>query len=91
MPIIGSQLQLLSLPADPINPPVAGDIYYNTTLGAVRLFSTLWATVGGSSGTPTTMSADFTVAANTQVLFRQPIVLGSHSIVAGSGATLIGV
>lgn len=44
-----------------------------------------------SSSIPTTMQADFLISDNQQILFRQRITLGSHSIIIGLDASLIGV
>ena len=40
---------------------------------------------------PTTMQLDFTIPNNQQILFKQRITLGSHSIIIGLDASLIGV
>lgn len=46
---------------------------------------------GSGATTPTGMQANLTVAAHTQMLFRQHIIIGSFSIVLGTDASLIGV
>ena len=45
----------------------------------------------GAPTTPTTMQGNLTLAPYTQMLFRQPITVGSHSIILGAGASLISV
>jgi hypothetical protein len=47
--------------------------------------------VEGMQATPTTMTMNFTIPANSQVLFRQPIIMGSFQIIAGADSALIGV
>jgi hypothetical protein len=46
---------------------------------------------GGGTTTPTLMTANLTIAQNTQMLFRYPITVGSFQIIAGSDAVLVGV
>lgn len=47
---------------------------------------------GAGTTIPTTMQGDLTVAANTQMIFRQPIQCGAGQVIyIGANAALIGV
>lgn len=45
----------------------------------------------GGATTPTIMQSNLSIADYTQMLFRQHIVIGSRSIIMGTGSSLIGV
>lgn len=83
------------LVADPTSGNV-GDVYFNTTTNRLRECTSTtptWSDVGGGggNGVPITMASNFTLPANTQILFRIPITIGSFSIIGGAGSVLVGV
>lgn len=46
---------------------------------------------GGGATTPVVMSADLTIATQTQMLFRIPITVGSFRVIGTAGSYLVGV
>jgi hypothetical protein len=46
---------------------------------------------GGSAAVPVVMTANLTLPADTQTLFRVPITIGPFRIIGGSGSILVGV
>jgi hypothetical protein len=82
------------LAADPTSGNV-GDVYFNTTTNRLRECtsnSPTWSDVGGGSGVmPIIMTQNLTLSSPGQYLFRIPINLGSYTIIAGSGAVLVGI
>lgn len=66
-------------------------VFLTTDLSVYKYDGSLWSVVGGGSSIPVVMSSDFVMSAQSQYLFRVPIVIGSHKIVGASGSVLVGV
>jgi hypothetical protein len=49
------------------------------------------AALGVVAATPVVMSKNFTIPAQSQVLFKVPITMGSYQIIGGAGSILAGV
>jgi hypothetical protein len=89
------------LSADPTGTYQAGAAYWNTTLGRLRYYDgSAWQSVAdlsdvtGSAATPTQVgtSVTYTLAANTQVVFRRKIkLLAGARLLGGTNSVLEGV